>query len=193
MSRVNRKGIKSTGPSGEDSDSSSGMDIAARNAEASVDSDSSSVDSCGLTNEELRHRSDMLLYEGHKWRWPEGLYSPPVLGEVWRMPSLRQGARTDAVPPRSRSPAREFSSVAESDSGSVLSLQTENSGSSSDSNSDMTSEEFIDLRHRCDMGLYQRHRHRLPRGTLMPVRGVPWHLPSLRHGARTRKTSKSPR
>ena len=65
MSKVNRKGIKSTGPSGEDSDSSSGMDIAVRNAEASVDSDSSSVDSCGLTNEELRHRSDMLLYEGH--------------------------------------------------------------------------------------------------------------------------------
>jgi len=193
MPRVNRKGIESTGPSDKDSDSSSGMDIAAGNAEASVDSDSSSVDSCGLTNEELRHRSDMLLYEGHKWRWPEGLYSPPVLGEVWRMPSLRQGARTAAVPPGSGSPAREYSSVEESDSGSVLSLQTENSGSSNDSNSDMTSEEFIDLRHRCDMGLYQRHRHRLPRGTLMPVRGVPWHLPSLRHGARTRKTSKSSR
>ena len=53
MPRVNRKGIEFTGSFDDDSDSSSGTDIATGNAEASVDSDSSSVDSCGMTTEEL--------------------------------------------------------------------------------------------------------------------------------------------
>lgn len=78
-----RKRIEFTDPPYVDSESSSVTDIAAGDAEASIDSDSSSDDSCGMTTEELRHRSNMLLYIRPKMVVARGcIYPPPVLGEV---------------------------------------------------------------------------------------------------------------
>ena len=161
-------------------------------AEASEDSESSSsIDRCGMTHEELKHNSNMILYRGYKHRFPERPCALPVLGVVWRMPILRGGARTRAVPPRFPRPPSPDLLSSESDSSSMVSIQMENSDSDSsdDSVRSMPTEATIELRHRCNMGLYQRHLHRLPEGTHIPVRGVFWHLPSLCAGARIRRTA----